>query len=380
MSRWAHSAVVVSITCLASCNLILGNEEGTLDPDLASGGKNTTGSGGSHAGRGGTSSKGGSSSKAGSGSGAEAGDTGTSGTGNVPVGASTKLGAACTKKADCSDPDAPGLICITPTQTLLGGGAPPNGLCTAPCDPTELDSCAAFGNALCRAFDVNEPEVGYCVEGCTFGAPVGDEVKCHGRAEFACNPALTNDDGVTCSTNFDCNDDETCLGGVCTLVTGACLPTCGGDPDCAPGMYCDQAFLSGVCVETPPIGLPLGAPCTVQDEPDDCIGTCQRDASGSNAGHCATNCAFGSPCGYNSDTGLYDGYCLTISTIRNANESGDFALCTPACGCTDECYDVDLTCQVPISELDPSTYSKPGLCLDPLLGLDEIYVCGGDGA
>jgi hypothetical protein len=300
----------------------------------------------------------------------------------VPVpGTSTKLGAACTKKADCSDPDAPGLICITPTQTILGGGAPPNGLCTAPCDPNEVDACVAFGaSSICRAFDPEEPAVGYCMEGCTFGTPVGDDVKCHNRPEFACNPALSDDSGVTCSTNFDCDTDETCLGGSCTLVTGACLPTCSGEPDCAPGLFCDQTFLGGLCMETPPLGfLPLGAPCTVVDEPDDCIGTCQRDVAGSDAGHCATNCSFGSPCGYNSDTGLYDGACLTISTIRDANETGDFALCTLACGCTDECFNPDHTCQIPISELDFTVYSRPGLCLDPALGLEESFLCGGDG-
>ena len=114
------------------------------------------------------------------------GSSGSGGSG-APVGA-TKLGRGCIDDADCDDTTAPGLDCITASETVLGNGAPPGGLCTAEC--ASDDECTAFGaGARCYPFEENA-ETGYCVEGCSFGAPGIGEIKCHNRDEFACNPAL----------------------------------------------------------------------------------------------------------------------------------------------------------------------------------------------
>lgn len=380
-----RAALLLALGSFAACNLVLGNEEGTLDADAANGGEGGKASGG----KAGSSSSGNTANRGGSspvipGAGGEAGDAGNAGGGGnpAPIGKPTKLGAPCTSSSACNDSAAPGLICITPTQALLNGGAPPKGLCTAACAPEDANACAAFGDgALCWVPDTETPDEGYCVEACAFGAPPAGTEKCHGRAEFACNPAFLNDREEACGDNTDCAGDETCLSGSCQQVVTACLPSCRGDIDCAANMYCDQSFLGGVCVKTEPSGLPLGSPCTVQDEPDECLGVCQDDGFGSGFGYCVANCPLGFACGYNSFSGLFDGACLTHSIFSEATSTGDFGFCTPTCSCTDDCYSSGGTCQLPDgSELDDTLFANPGVCLDPTLGYPELLVCGGDGA
>jgi hypothetical protein len=226
----------------------------------------------------------------------------------------TTLGKACINDGQCMDTKTPGLTCVTAKDTDLGNGAPPKGLCTAECAGN--DDCAPFGtNSLCFPFDSSG--IGYCVEKCSFGDP-GLGTKCHDRPEFACNPTLAATD-KSCSDDADCGANGLCLeDGTCADVVPACLPSCRGDIDCEDGMYCDQSFLSGVCVEKKPTGKALGEPCTVRDEPDECLGFCQPDEANSTKGRCSTTCGIGYECGYNSDTGKFDGVCLYASTRSRA--------------------------------------------------------------
>jgi hypothetical protein len=322
------------------------------------------------------------------------GIVGVAGSGSGTSG--TKLGRGCLDDKDCEDTNAPGMVCLTAKDPLPGGnGAPPKGMCTAPCTmPTEDapdDTCAAFGNGMCYPFDSSDNVNGYCVESCGFGPPaLGEDPKCHNRAEFACNPALLADLGDPCTTTDDCQTQEICLEGdsgtTCHLVIPACLPACKGDLDCESGMYCDMSFLNGTCVTEKPTGKALGEPCTVPgddepDEPDECLGFCQADESGSTQGHCSATCALGYDCSFNSATEKFDGACFYPSVLTADNPAaGDFGFCTPACNCSSECNDAALAClSIPQIPLDDN-YRGPGLCFSPDDQSEELTACGAGGA
>jgi hypothetical protein len=369
---WCMATIVLMAgISLASC----GKDEGTN----GGGGMVLGGTGGSG---GGTS----------AGTGGNLGRAGSDGGGTTSA---TKLGQACVNDTQCADPTAPGLKCVTATDTVLGDGAPPKGLCTAPCTITNQDivgECAAFGaGAICYPFgDTND---GYCVEGCSFGEPAqGDPKKCHGRGEFACYPALVLSTGDPCTDDTDCQNGEVCDTGECSVIQPACLPACRGDIDCG-DLYCDQAFLHGSCISEKPTGKGLGEPCTVKNtsgisEPDECLGFCQADKAGSTQGHCASTCGIGRPCAWNSDTEKFDGACLFVTSLTQSpnDGTGDFGYCALTCECTDGCMDSTLACAlIPGVEFD-ERFRGPGACLpadyvkDKTNGLDEYNQCGAGGA
>ena len=319
-------------------------------------------------------------------------DGGTAGTGMTPTSA-TKLGRACVAKADCADPNAPNLTCITSKDAVLGDGAPPKGLCTQECDlPTQDspdDPCLALGaGAVCYPFSTDpNSTTGYCVEGCAFGTPDIGEAKCHSRQEFACNPALLGPTNTACTTTDDCQGGELCVQGVCNIILPACLPSCRGDIDCDAGTYCDQAFLNGVCVTTKQTGKTLGEPCNVNaatepDEPDECLGFCRADDVDSPTGHCATSCTLGAACAWNAGTEKFDGACLYLSAITGDNtDVGDFGFCTPTCNCAAECQDATLGCEVSPAGALPDQYRGGGLCFPPDPTTSKPYdQCGAGGS
>jgi hypothetical protein len=308
------------------------------------------------------------------------GSSGSGGSGSLSA---TKLGRGCLDDADCDDTTAPGLTCVTATDTVLGTGAPPKGLCTAEC--ASDDECTAFGaGSLCYPFS-SDATTGYCVEGCSFGEPGIGEVKCHNRDEFACNPALLGDTGQACTTTANCPAGDLCIDGTCAVVFPACLPACRGDIDCDEGMYCDQSFLSGVCVTEKPTGKALGEPCTVpgedeEAEPDECLGFCQADEAGSTEGHCATTCGIATPCAYNSESGKFDGACFYASVLTAETGSiGDFGFCTPSCNCTAECNDDALACSLLTQGALTDDFKGPGLCFAPDADTTEYNQCEGAG-
>jgi len=349
----------------ASC----GKDEGTGDGDNGGSGSVLGGTGGLM-GRSGASARGGS-----------------AGSGTIPEFGNTKLGRGCIDDQECEDSKAPGLVCIKETDTDLGGGAPPKGLCTAPC--TADADCSELGEgSLC--FPFGDGGEAYCVEGCAFGAPGFGGAKCHNRDEFACNPALLGATDEPCTSNAQCGIGELCIaadqnnpgaGQVCAIVVPACLPACRGDIDCADGLYCDASFLSGVCVEKKPTGKALGEACTVKDEPDDCLGFCQADETGKTAGHCAQTCALGVQCAWNTSARVYDGVCLYASVLtQDTGAAGDFGFCTPSCNCTEECGDPALGCAVePTLGRLNSDFRGPGLCFTADPNIKELDECTGAG-
>jgi hypothetical protein len=298
----------------------------------------------------------------------------------------TKLGRACVTTKDCTDPNAPGLTCVTASDTVLNDGAPPKGLCTAPCtmprEETDEDTCAALGpDALCYPFDSTSDD-GYCIEGCSFGEPDIGEAKCHSRPEFACNPALLAKTDATCTETSDCQAGELCIDGQCDLVFPGCLPSCRGDIDCEAGMYCDQGFLNGLCVTQKQTGKALGEPCTVPaatepDEPDGCLGFCQADSETGNEGHCSATCGLARQCGWNAATEKFDGVCFYASVLTSeTGDVGDFGFCTPSCNCTADCNDPALECSLLSQGALSSDFRGAGLCFsaDPMT--EEYDQCG----
>lgn len=310
--------------------------------------------------------------------------------GTVPGVSGSRLGRGCIEDADCEDSTAPGLTCVSATESL-GNGAPPKGLCTAEC--TSDADCADFGaGSLCYPF-APQGNSGYCVEGCSFGTPGIGEFKCHNREEFACNPALLGDTGEPCDETADCQSGELCIDGTCAVVFPACLPSCRGDIDCEAGMYCDQSFLSGVCVDEEPTGKALGEPCTLPgpnepSEPDECLGFCQADSADSTTGRCAATCGLLSACAWNSATSKFDGACFYASILTFQNgAAGDFGFCTSTCNCTDECNDSELACSLLPQGSLPNDFKGPGLCFSADDETDEYNQCdapvggaGGTGA
>lgn len=317
---------------------------------------------------------------------------GTENAGGAPtVAAMTKLGRACVSDAECKDPAAPDLKCITAKDTVLGGGAPPKGLCTMPCavrqTSTDVDACEALGTgALCYQFDANSTD-GYCIEGCTFGKPDIGTTKCHNRPDFACNPALFGALDTSCTTTAMCQEGDVCLDGKCNVVVPGCLPACRGDIDCDEGMYCDQSFLNGMCVTKKQTGKALGEPCTVpaagaDREPDECVGFCQGDSATGNTGHCAATCAYERQCAWNTVTQTFDGLCGFGSVITpNDIGQGDFGFCTKTCNCTTDCNDATRGCTlVQDTPLPSDTFTGAGLCFPPDAMTVEYNQCGMGGA
>jgi hypothetical protein len=314
-----------------------------------------------------------------------AGGTGGAGGagGSVPLGGSPPLlpgtgtgtiGRSCTGPADCS----PSLACITAKHRLLGGAAPPHGFCSAPCISDA--QCELQGpGALCFPF---AEDASYCIEGCSFGTPKLGEPKCHGREDFACNPALLGTTADGCSTTDECLPGELCTDGVCNVVFPGCLPACRGDLDCAPGLYCDQSFMAGTCTPIKPKGKRLGEPCTLPSaqepaEPDECLGFCQADSDVGNQGHCAATCGLLRECGWDPASQKFDGVCFYASVLTTeTGDVGDFGFCTPACNCTEECNDATLACSLLAQgPIDDQQFKGPGLCFAPDASTDELSDC-----
>jgi hypothetical protein len=350
-------------------------------------GGSTTPSGGGGGAAAGSGSGSGSGGGAAAGSGAAAGKAGSGGHGGsggavVEPGPGT-LGSPCGNLGGCKA----GLTCLTPTSTELNNqGAPPHGLCTLGCESD--GECAPHGaGALCVPFG-DGATTGFCVEGCSFGEPRLGEQKCLNREDFACNPALLADTAEPCQTTPDCQSGELCIDGSCAIVFAGCLPSCRGDLDCAAGLYCDQSFLSGVCVAQKPVGKALGEPCTVPPanapaEPDGCIGFCQADGDVGTQGHCSATCGLLNACGWNAQTQKYDGVCFYASTLTaDDGYIGDFGFCTPTCNCSEECKHPSLSCslldQGPLTE----DFRGPALCFTPDPSTEEYEACstgGGSG-
>ncbi len=296
------------------------------------------------------------------------GNTGNTGgfgnTGNTGgVGGSTgaNLGAACTSNANCGG----GLICATASSGMLGGGGPAKGLCTADCT-NDTSVCQNFGfNAVCLDYGGG---ASFCVESCAFGPSslsAFNPNKCHGRQEVACTP-LFSDTGVSCTSDTQCGGGI--CSGTCMDVIPGCLPSCNGDSDCGPGLYCDPA--TGLCGTSPKTGLPVGQTCTqpTGTGTDACRGTCTniQGSSGPVTSICTEHCTLGAypSCGW-SGTGPANAACLFTNTAIKDPGYGDAGSCGQLCNCNTDCSDSNFVCLAwtgaNASSIE-AAYQKKGYC------------------
>ena len=234
-------------------------------------------------------------------------------------GASASLGATCSSNAECSS----GLTCIKPTDNLsdqsLGGFG--NGLCTVDCT-SNPSICGIAGVCVTMDPAATATARAYCFESCTVGPalPAPPVAKCHRRPDVACRPV---------------NNAETVF---------ACIPICAGDADCGT-RKCDIA--SGLCVDTPTAGKPIGSGCTASrtDSTECASGLCLAIESipdgGTTPGICSAFCTLGSPgaCGYRTsslDAGPPAGACVLPFGQMGYN-TGDLGLCLQLCDTNSDC-------------------------------------------
>lgn len=273
------------------------------------------------------------------GAGGTSGGTGgagaTGGSGGTGGGA-TKLGAKCTKDAECGA----GLTCLLATGTEMDGEGPAKGLCTTECsaDPSVCGQFAA--NAVCLNFESGK---GYCLEGCTFGGNAAqngslDQKKCHGRPEVACTGLLSSTAGTDCGPpNYDCPKGEACAtDNKCHPVIPACVPRCNADADCGTGLKCNAD--TGLCTAGAISGKEVGEACTPSDGGnDECKGRCLN--FGDDLRICSAACTLGSQanCGW-TGTGPAPAFCLFGSSAGgDQSDWGDQGFCADLCNCNSDC-------------------------------------------
>jgi hypothetical protein len=212
----------------------------------------------------------------------------------------------------CEDdsPCGPGGSCYRATDqsvAFLGGFV--HGYCTGSCFH---DVDCGSGN-FCMA----NGEVGFCVQGCTYGSPPLSSLngplskkKCHGREDTACVRRTG-------------------------LLPDGCFPVCGRDEECPVGRKCD--LYSGSCTELPKMGLPFGARCDGSDPGNEpCAGLCVTSL-GPSQGFCSARCVFGSPDLTDECGGIDKGLCALDFGQNVKAGMGDMAGCSAACSTHADC-------------------------------------------
>jgi len=240
------------------------------------------------------------------------------------------VGKTCTKDSQCD----PGLTCLAPTSTALGGGGPASGLCTLDCAKGGQAACDSVDpGSICRPLD-ETGKIAYCFERCIPGAG-SDAQKCHLRPDMACAP-ISNSEAY-------------------------CAPTCRGDADCE-GRKCDP--LSGLCVAEVAGTLPVGSACQMPPEggtlpaAELCKGVCQSTAAAPTKANsaCTNPCALGVVGSCDQDpnsTRLPTAGCVPL----NLNETnGDVGVCVQLCNCDSDCLNKDFWC----AQLAPAAIAQLG--------------------
>ncbi len=244
------------------------------------------------------------------------GQGGNANGGNGQGGGATSdyLAASCSADADCGA----GLRCVTSTTNdPVFGGGPAAGYCTKDC--TQDTDCPGDGSLCLKATE--QDAQGLCFLGCAIG------------------PALTYINDPQPADKCQGREDVSCA----ELQQGiaVCLPTCGSDIQCDGDKKCDPR--SGVCVDAPGAGLPMGVHCDPNAATPDCQGLCltfSAGAGGGGGGSPDTMCS--SPCVMGGEDFLNQLDCggSTKGLCAFASEgagSGDHAFCTPACKAQDDC-------------------------------------------
>ena len=200
--------------------------------------------------------------------------------------------------------------CIEPTESVpfLGNGGPAGGYCSKVCETG--DDCGEPG--IC----VKGEERKECYLLCETG-PQGvaiddplDPAKCRGREDVRC-------------TEFP--------------EATVCVPSCGSDSECDGGRVCDPRSRS--CVDVLNRGLPMGAACDADAEPEQCAGYCVESTL--NTSLCTSLCVLGGAADSLDCGGLKSGACAFPPPGYGA---GDLGFCTPACSAQSACQTPDYWC------------------------------------
>jgi hypothetical protein len=246
------------------------------------------------------------------------------------------LGAACTSDAECG----PDLQCWTSAARNLGpyeGGAA-HGYCTQQC--ASIEDCARFDPlGVCSA--ASAEGVSVCLRGCRSKDPIPGEAKCLDRLDQLCMS--------TAAFGVEAFDPT-------ARQLGVCLPNCGSDAECDGGRFCDLA--SGLCVNTAPFGLPIGAACSLDT---DCVGqVCAIYPSGARA--CSAPCPlFSLGCGFALDADPRGAACLVpwLSAGGFTEGQQDLGLCIELCNETSDCNQFGFVCD----KSQPTPAGSSGACL-----------------
>ena len=267
------------------------------------------------------------------GSGAAAGSS----AGATAVAGKGLLGADCENDSQC----VTGLTCLRASSTELDGAGPANGLCTLLCE-TNGDCTKLEAGAGCFSYG----EHGYCLEACAQGAPADPDSKCRGRGDVACTSVETE---------------------------AFCLPLCRADVECGGSRFCDRA--SGLCVDSKPVGDPVGAPCDPTAANPTCRDVCLRSSAEGVTpvtGICVEPCSGGLACMYD-DAGTKPGG-LCVGPLSEPFGLFDLGYCLPSCTCSKDCPTFAAKCRAWTSaEADYKDFiGKAGLCLDSNEGSSEL--------
>ncbi len=301
--------------------------DGGIDGD-DTGGSGPNGGGGS----------GGAGGAGGVGQGGSAAGTGAGGTSEPPVPLGG-IGDPCTTDADCST--TPGFRCIPSSSNVeFGGGGPEGGYCSVPCQ-TSAECFAIDGASGCGLIDAATGS-GYCIALCSRGP--GDD-KCGERAQ-ACYPTA---------------DPE----------LGACFPLCRSDEGCGPGRFCDPGGF-GLCVDAPPPGAGIGAPCTAANA----VAACASDicllftgpGGQTVGGFCSANCTFGSLAGCGvapGSTAPRQAACLQAQAAGGGD--GDLGYCFELCDAAADCAQNSWACRPFGDAALAVALGRRGQCVPPQL-------------
>jgi hypothetical protein len=221
---------------------------------------------------------------------------------------------------------------LLPDGGSLFGGGPASGVCTADCT-ADARTCEGFESAVC--VDTSAPSTSpgnsaLCLESCDFGS-AGDQSKCHGRDDVACELLSSGE-------------------------AGFCRPVCTVDSDCGT-LGCDRR--QGVCRDASLVVANTGfaATCNPEAAEPGCSGLCLELADDFAA--CSHRCVFGTSFDCAQSSGEQPAACVFVSPGASL---GDIGFCAELCDCNDECTSETFVCRPFDDETLETVFGYLGAC------------------